>query len=75
MKGKGIKLPKVLLVGEVGLTGEIRPIASVDRLVNEAEKMGFKHAIIPTRNVEKVSNKSIEIIGISNIREAISKIF
>ena len=75
MKGKGIRIPKVLLVGEVGLTGEIRPIASVDRLVNEAEKMGFKHAIIPTRNVEKVNNKSIEIIGISNIREAISKIF
>ncbi|MEG1003801.1 MAG: DNA repair protein RadA [Clostridium sp.] len=75
MKGKGIKLPKVLVIGEVGLTGEIRPISSVDRLVNEAEKMGFENAIIPARNREKVVNKSINIIGINNIREAISKIF
>ena len=75
MKGKGIKLPKVLVIGEVGLTGEIRPISSVERLVNEAEKMGFENAIIPFRNKDKVMNKSINIIGINNIREAISKIF
>ncbi|MDQ0149784.1 DNA repair protein RadA [Eubacterium multiforme] len=75
IKGKGIKLPKVLVTGEVGLTGEIRPISSVDRLVNEAEKMGFEYTIIPNRNREKVANKTIKIIGVSNIREAISKIF
>lgn len=75
MKGKGIKLPKVLVIGEIGLTGEIRPISSVERLVNEAEKMGFENAIIPFRNKDKVMNKSINIIGINNIREAISKIF
>ncbi len=75
IKGKGIKLPKVLVTGEVGLTGEIRPISSVDRLVNEAEKMGFEYTIIPNRNREKVSNKTIKIIGVSNIREAINKIF
>ncbi|WP_024615892.1 DNA repair protein RadA [Clostridium sp. Ade.TY] len=75
MRGKGIKLPKVLVVGEVGLTGEIRPITSIDRLVNEAEKMGFENTIIPSRNKDKVNNKTINIICVSNIREAISKIF
>ena len=37
--------------------------------------MGFENAIIPFRNKDKVMNKSINIIGINNIREAISKIF
>lgn len=75
MRGKGIKLPKVLVVGEVGLTGEIRPITSIDRLVNEAEKMGFENTIIPSRNRDKVNNKTINIMCVSNIKEAISKIF
>lgn len=74
MKNSGFKLERTLLVGEVGLTGEIRPISSCDRLVKEAEKMGFQNVIIPQRNKEKI-NSSINIIGVSNLREAIAKIF
>ncbi|MGG7178993.1 DNA repair protein RadA [Clostridium paraputrificum] len=75
VKNKGIVLPKVVVIGEVGLTGEIRPINSADRLVNEAEKMGFEYAIVPFRNKDKLNNTSIKIIGVSNLREAIGKIF
>ncbi|MDD6793886.1 MAG: DNA repair protein RadA [Clostridiaceae bacterium] len=72
-KNKGITLPKVMIIGEVGLTGEIRPIASADRLANEAEKMGFEYIIMPARNKEKITNKNIKVIGVNNLREAISK--
>lgn len=74
IKNTGFKLERTLLVGEVGLTGEIRPISSCDRLVKEAEKMGFKNAMVPQRNKEKI-NSSINIIGVSNLKEAIVKIF
>ena len=75
MKNQGINLPKVLVVGEVGLTGEIRPITSAERLVNEAEKMGFENIIIPWRNKDKLMGKNANKIGVNNIREAIKKIF
>lgn len=75
VKNKGISLPKVMVVGEVGLTGEIRPVGSVDRLVNEAEKMGFEYAVIPYRNKDKVKNSKINIIAVNNLREVLGKVF
>lgn len=75
MKSKIISLPKVMIIGEVGLTGEIRPINAADRLVNEAEKMGFEYVIMPYRNLEKINNKGIKVIGVNNLREVINKIF
>lgn len=75
IKGKGIKVPKVAVIGEVGLTGEIRPVISAERLVNEVEKMGFENVIVPFRNKDKLVKSKINVIGVSDIREAIGKIF
>lgn len=74
-KGKEVKLERPLFIGEVGLTGEVRPISHIDKLVNEGIKMGFKNIIMPLRNKEKIENKKINIIGISNVREVINKVF
>ena len=74
-KNKGITLPKVMVVGEVGLTGEIRPVNSVDRIVKEAEKMGFNNVIIPARSKDKIQKSSMNIIGVNNLRDIINKIF
>lgn len=74
-KSKEFTLPKTLIIGEVGLTGEIRPIAAAERLVKEAEKLGFENVIIPFRNKEKLKGYSINIIGVNNLKEAITKIF
>lgn len=75
-KGVTTSLEKMLIIGEVGLTGEIRPISNCDRILNEAEKMGFVNAVIPARNVDKVKGKNkINIIGVSTVREAIAKIY
>ena len=75
-RGVTTSLEKLLIVGEVGLTGEIRPIANCDRILNDAEKMGVVNAVIPARNVDKVKGKNkINIIGVSTVREAIAKIY
>ena len=64
-----------MVVGEVGLTGEIRPVNSVDRIVKEAEKMGFNNVIIPARSKDKIQKSSMNIIGVNNLRDIINKIF
>lgn len=72
-KGVPIKLNKTIAVGEVGLTGEVRPISFCDRLINEADKMGFENILVPKRNIQK--NNNITGIGISSLKEAINKVF
>ncbi|MBV7274483.1 DNA repair protein RadA [Clostridium thailandense] len=75
VKSKEISLEKLLVVGEIGLTGEVRPVSFCDRLVNEAQKMGFKNVLVPLRNVEKIKNKNTNIISVSSLREAANKVF
>lgn len=74
-KSKEMSLDNLLAVGEIGLTGEIRPVSFCDRIVSEAEKMGFKNILIPNRNKEKINNKKINIIGVSSLKESLNKVF
>ncbi|MGL4731794.1 MAG: DNA repair protein RadA [Clostridium sp.] len=76
-KNRSVKLERPLFVGEVGLTGEVRPISNIERIVNEAQKMGFKNIIMPYKSKEKIGDKvkEINIIGIATVKEVISKIF
>lgn len=74
-KGKAFKLNKMIVFGEIGLTGEVRPIAMCERLVNEAIKMGFENIVIPLRNKEKLHIKGGNIIGISYLKEIMNKVF
>ncbi|WP_207730535.1 DNA repair protein RadA [Clostridium perfringens] len=75
VKGKAARLEKLVVVGEVGLTGEIRPISNCDRILNEAEKMGFLNAVVPYRSLEKLKGSKLNLIGVKTVREAIGKIF
>lgn len=75
VKGKELKLEKPLLIGEVGLTAEVRPISYCDRLVNEGIKMGFKNVVVPFRNKDKISAKGANVILVSSLKEAINKVF
>lgn len=65
---KNISLPDIVFIGEVGLTGEIRAVSSIDTRVKEAVRLGFKKIIVPEANkidnVTKVSylSKAIEIV-------------
>lgn len=75
-RGKTISLEKPVCIGEIGLTGEIRPVSSCEKIINEAQKMGFKNIILPLRNTEKLKKvDGFNIIGVSSLKEVINKIF
>ena len=57
--------------GEIGLSGEIRPVANGHARLNDAAKHGFKKAIIPKANVPKTPIKGLEIHGVSILSEAL----
>ncbi len=74
-KSKEFKLDNLLVVGEVGLTGEVRPVALCERLVNEGIKMGFKNIVVPLKNKDKLQSKDANIISVASIKETINKVF
>ncbi len=65
---------ETVLVGEVGLAGEIRTISGIDRRINEADKLGFKKILIPKSNLKGLNTgkRKIEIIGVDKIKDAIN---
>lgn len=65
-------LPTGLVVfGEVGLAGEIRPVPNGQDRLKEAAKHGFKLAIVPTANLAKQSFGEMKVIGVSRLEEAL----
>lgn len=63
-----------IVIGEIGLTGEVRPVSGLVEKIKEAEKLGFKKAIVP--NVKKFSYRSskIDLIKVNRIEEALKKL-
>ncbi len=65
-------LPQDLMVfGEVGLSGEIRPVPSGQERLREAAKHGFKKAIIPFANAPREKTVGIEVIAVKSLQEAL----
>lgn len=65
-------LPRHLVVfGEVGLSGEIRPAPRGQERLREAAKLGFTHAIVPSSNLPKQDIEGIEVIGVDRIEKAL----
>ena len=72
---KNVSIPKdMVIMGEVGLTGEVRRINQIEKRLKEAEKLGFKKCIIPESNKKVLKdNFKLDIIGVKNVNEAMSK--
>ena len=70
---KNISIPQdVVVIGEVGLTGEVRAVNMIEKRIKEAEKLGFKRIIIPESNKKLLKDSfKLDIIGVKNINEAI----
>ena len=70
---KNSSIPQnVVVMGEVGLTGEVRRINLIEKRLKEAEKLGFKKCIIPENNKKSLKdNYKLDIIGVKNIGEAL----
>ena len=67
----------VVLIGEVGLGGEVRSINGLNVRIKEAESLGFKHVIAPISSVNRIKkdSKKIKVTGVSNVNEAFKKLF
>ena len=67
---------KTVVLGEVGLTGEIRSVNLIEKRIKEAEKLGFKKCIIPESNKKLLKESyKLDIIGVSNVNEAMRTLF
>jgi DNA repair protein RadA/Sms len=67
----------VCMAGEIGLSGEIRPINRIEQRILEAEKLGFKKMIIPDFNLKSIniSKLTIELVQVKKVEEAFKVLF
>lgn len=64
-----------VVFGEVGLSGEVRAVSLAEQRLQEAVKLGFTTCVMPKANADMLKNtKSIKVIGVSNVQEAIELI-
>jgi DNA repair protein RadA/Sms len=64
---------KLVVFGEVGLAGEVRPVQRGQERLREAAKLGFTHALIPKANKPKQSIEGLKIFAVERIEEAVVK--
>ena len=64
---------KMVAFGEIGLSGEVRPVARGQERLKEAEKLGFKRAIVPKANLPRNAKEfpGLQIFGVGSLQEAV----
>ena len=63
-----------VVLGEIGLTGEVRAVGQVEQRIREAVRLGFRRFILPERNLDVSSRyPDLEVIGVKTVREALDK--
>jgi DNA repair protein RadA/Sms len=65
---------KLIVFGEVGLAGEVRPVTGGQVRLKEAAKLGFTKAIVPKANAPKTKIPGLEVIAVERLDQALSKI-
>ncbi len=63
--------PGTLVLGEIGLSGEVRGVAALDRRLSEARKLGFKTAVLPKANRDSVKEIGVELIAVDSLQAAL----
>lgn len=64
---------KTVVIGEVGLTGELRTVSFIEKRIKEAAKLGFTKAVIPEANLKGLDKmEKIQVIGVPNIERALT---
>ena len=65
---------KLIVFGEVGLAGEVRPVQRGQERLKEAAKLGFTQAIVPKANLPKQAIKGIEVFGVERLEQALARL-
>jgi len=71
MRGISIQSKEMVAMGEISLTGELRPVSHLEKMMKEAEKMGFSTSIIPEKNKFKYEGSSMKYKGVNTLRQAL----
>lgn len=68
---------EVCMAGEIGLSGEIRPVNRIEQRIGEAEKLGFKRFLLPTYNMQGIDQRKvkIELVPVRKVEEAFRALF
>ncbi|MDH5668686.1 MAG: DNA repair protein RadA, partial [Nitrospira sp.] len=67
--------PSLLILGEVGLGGEVRAVSHAELRIREAAKMGFTRCVLPDRNLLKLEPiERMELVGVQDVREALDAV-
>jgi DNA repair protein RadA/Sms len=66
---------KICITGEVGLSGEIRPINRLSQRIKEAEKLGFQRIIVPDGQDCDITGLNIEIVKVGRVTDAFRILF
>ncbi len=70
---------KTVVMGEVGLAGEVRAVSQAEARLKDAAKLGFTRCILPAVNVEKLDKsadlKKMELFGVKSVEEAMERLF
>lgn len=66
---------RTVMLGEVGLSGEVRAITQPEMRVKEAAKLGFNRCILPLGNVKQMKLKGMELIGVKSVEQMLDVVF
>ena len=68
--------PHTVLVGEVGLTGEVRAVGRMDIRIKESSKLGFRRCVLPQGNIGRLSAfEDMKLIGVRSLQEVLPVLF
>jgi len=67
-KEKEVTLDTVF-IGEVGLSGEIRPVANINLRIKEIERWGFKRVVIPEENLKEIEKSKLEVASLNSLKD------
>ena len=69
--------PDICMAGEVGLSGEIRPVSRIDQRIAEAQKLGFRRILIPAHNMKGIDAQKydIQLVPVRRVVEAVRELF
>ena len=68
--------PDLAFIGEVGLQGELRSVAHVERRLTEARRMGFRRCVVPASDAERLGQRDEQqLLGVGTVREAFALAF
>ncbi len=66
--------PQTLILGEVGLAGEVRAVAQMEPRLAEAAKMGFKKVVLPAGSARRMEKSSLEVVAVETLGQALEAV-